>query len=318
MLRNRLIYCLLLLIASQSLFAQKVWIDTDIQFTKFGKDVDDGLALMIAFKEEKLDIKGISLIHKVDHGYKVTKKLAELYANYKIPIYKGVDDAATGKIEKNEAVVALAEALKKDPLTILALGPATNIVSLLHFYPEVAANIEQIVFCAGRQQNASFSPIGSKKLLLDYNYEIDSLSFKALLKTEIPVTLAGYEASDSLYLNKKDIKTIKNNGRPGDKWVARQLRDWLFSWKIALGVSGFIPFDVATIGSFLYPDYFVIQENKAVRINYRVNDSFFLVKDDYKTYLEIAETSKYPLRVNFVEAMKPAYKEKVMQLLLKK
>lgn len=313
-------YLLLIVLFVQAVpvFSQNVWIDTDIQFTKFGRDVDDGLALIIALKEERISIKGISLIHKVEHANRVTKKLAAYYAEYNIPIYKGVDDASKGTVEKNEAVIALAAALKKEPLTILALGPATNIASLLTYFPEVQPQIKEIVFCAGRQAGATFKPKGSKRVLLDYNYELDSGSFKKILDTNIPVTLAGYEAADSLYFYKEDIKAIKHNGRAGDKWVARQLSNWLFSWKIALGVKGFIPFDVATIGSFLYPEYFKSKQQQQITVNYRENDSYFLVKADHKTYLETSEQSKYPLKVTFVTEVEPAFKQKAMQVLLKK
>jgi len=41
---------------------KKIWIDTDIIFNKPGEEIDDGLALMMAFNNPDVDIKGISLI----------------------------------------------------------------------------------------------------------------------------------------------------------------------------------------------------------------------------------------------------------------
>ena len=86
---------------------KRVWIDTDIIFNKPGKEVDDGLALMMAFNNEEIDIKGISLIHQVDNGYKVTKKLLGYYCDKAIPVYKGTDDATKGPGTKTEAVEKL-------------------------------------------------------------------------------------------------------------------------------------------------------------------------------------------------------------------
>ncbi len=292
---------------------KKVWIDTDIMFDKFGKDVDDGLALMLAFQHPDIEIVGISLIHNVKHGEKVTKKLMEYYAPYEIPVYLGSDDAALSYGNKTEAVDALASALEKEELTILALGPATNIANLLKFYPETIGNITDIVFCAGRSRNYEFRPESAKKALPDYNFEIDSGSFKYILSSgKLPIILAGYEAAESLYLHQEDINRLKKRGKPGDRWAARQLKNWIFGWRIALGVEGFIPFDVATVGSVLYPDYFTIKKAQA-DLYYRENDSDFLIKTDKKSYLEVYTGADEQHNVRFASNMKEDYKNLIIQ-----
>jgi pyrimidine-specific ribonucleoside hydrolase len=304
--------CFLLSISS---FAEKkkVWIDTDIIFDKFGKDVDDGLALILAFQHPDIEIVGISLIHNVKHGQEVTRKLIKYYAQYDIPVYSGSDDASLSYGNKTVAVEALANALRKDMLTILALGPATNIANLLKFYPETISNIDNIVFCAGRSENYEFRPKNAKKALPDYNFEIDSASFKYILSSgKFPVTLAGFEAAEPIYLFKEDIKKLKKRDKAGDKWVARQLRNWIFGWRIALNVKGFIPFDLATVGVILYPEYFTVIKANA-KIIYRENDSKFLIKTDKKSYLEVYTDGKKEYDLQFVSKTKNDFRDLIIE-----
>ena len=59
--------------------------------------------------------------------------------------------------ESTEASRALADALRQDRLTILALGPATNIGTVLLQQPELADQIVEVVAVAGRRLGQSFS-----------------------------------------------------------------------------------------------------------------------------------------------------------------
>jgi len=295
---------------------KKIWIDTDIIFNKPGEEIDDGLALMMAFNNPDVDIKGISLIHKVDNGYAVTKKLLGFYGDDSIPVYKGTDDATEGPGTKTEAVEKLANALEKDELTIVAIGPATNIANLLEFYPEAAKNIKDIVFCAGRNKGISFLPENSNRGLPDYNFDLDPESFKRVLESDVQVTFSGYEASSSIYLYEDDIKKIKENGRPGDEWIYNMLQPWLQRWKQGLEVEGFIPFDCCTIGHVLYPDYFKYKRNIAVQINVRKNDCGAVIKADQKPFLEVSYDFDSPYTVDFVHQTYPSYKQVIMNDLL--
>jgi pyrimidine-specific ribonucleoside hydrolase len=295
---------------------QKIWIDTDIIFNKPGQEVDDGLALMMAFNNENIDIKGISLIHNVNNGYQVTKKLRGFYGNDDIPIYKGTDDATKGAGTKTKAVDALAKALEENELTIVAIGPATNIANLLEFYPEAAKNIKDIVFCAGRNRGEAFTTEGSPVGFPDYNFEIDPASFKKVIESDLHVTLSGYEASSSVFLYRDDLEKIGKNGRKGDEWVYQQLQPWITKWEEGLDIKGFIPFDCSTIGHVLYPDYFEYHRDISVTVNRRKNDSPSFSDVDEKPYLEVSYDIESPQTVDFVHTAKQGYKKVVMQNLL--
>jgi pyrimidine-specific ribonucleoside hydrolase len=81
----------------------------------------------------------------------------------------------------------LYEALKKK-LTILALGPMTNIATLIQNHPDIIPQIEKISICAAR--TLLFNPGNGKLNVFDYNYELDTKSMDVILNSPIPLVFA--------------------------------------------------------------------------------------------------------------------------------
>ena len=308
----RLLFTLLLLVYCHALFAQqervRVWIDTDNQMGRFGEDVDDGLALMMALHTDKLDIAGISVVENVKYSFVKTHHLLDWYDHSEgIPVYKGADGKEKfGK--RNEAVEALADALREERLTILALGPATNLGTLVQLYPELTPRIKQIVLCAGRRPGIAFTPGRGKRELSDYNFELDPHSFEVLLSSGIPLVFVGYEAAESIYLNKNAYRFLKESYAPGSGWVYKQLRSWERVWKVILkSPQGFIPFDVVTLGYLLEPDMIKCEP---VVINIEYDSS----KKDKPLLLADIEPGAFSSSI-YCHSVDTAYRQTVLQLL---
>lgn len=294
-----------------------IWIDTDIIFNKVAEDVDDGLALMLALNSERVNVAGIGLQRGVNNGYQVTQKMLGYYARYPIPVYKGADDIYAPYGSETEAVSALAAALGKQPLTIVAIGTATNIATLLELYPESAQNIKEIIFCAGRQRNVVFTARGSDVGLPDANFDNNPEALLKVLDSGLTVTLVGFEAASSIYLHWEDLRRIYANGRPGDKWVYRRLLYWLMLWKAGLHVDGFIPFDACTLGHVTHPEFLSYHRQIPIAVNTRANDATnWSKKKKIKPYLEVAYDFDSPYKVDFAYALNPEFKTKLMQELL--
>ena len=293
-----------------------IWIDTDIIFDRFGGDVDDGLALMMALDCPRVQVRGINLNRNVDAGERVTRRLLAHYARYPVPVYKGADDIFAGPDLRTVAVDRLAEALRVEPLTIVAIGAATNLANLLLFHPDVATRITQIVFCAGRREGLRFQAPKSRRALPDANFDNDPVSMMRVIESGIPVTFAGFEASSSIFIEASDIARIRRNGRPGDRWVARRLQLWRLIWQLALRLDRFIPFDACTIGSVLYPECFHYHCDIPVAANTRKNDAPLWKKGHDKSYLEVSYDFTSPHTVNYAYAIDPGYKTYLMNHLL--
>ena len=173
---------------------------------------------------------------------------------------------------ENDATRALAAALRKEKLHILAIGPATNVATVLKNHPELASQIIDISFCAGRQQGQAFKAGLEKAILMDYNFEMDVEAFRVVLDSGVKVVLSGFECSSYLFLGKVDYEFL-SNGSEGDKWVYEQLIPWSKRNELAYGTMGFIPYDTTPLGYYTHPEYFRFYEDIPTQINFKKNDA---------------------------------------------
>lgn len=312
--------CFMLLAVSnaQVQTTEKVWIDTDIAIGKFGRDVDDGIALIMALKSEELEIMGISLVRWPNYGYKVTQKLLGWYNNGPdIPVYKGITSTSPSNDCQNEAVEAMATALRKHEMTIIALGPVSNIAKMLQRYPELAPRIKNVVWCAGRQPNQKFAPGNGKVNVCDCNFEEDPEAARILIDSGVNISLAGYEAASKIYISKTDIAPLRESDNKGDRWLYKQLSKWLKIWRVGIGSKeGFIPFDAITLGSYIREDYMRKYENIPVKISEHKNDSRLWSLKRVKPYLMVSETFKGSLKVDYFYHTDTDYKQIILDNLL--
>lgn len=317
---KKIVIIVSLLLLSLPNFAQKkIWFDTDIMIgnpDRAPREVDDAITLMMTLKyQDKVKIEGISLITYVDYAYPVVEKMLKWYApELKIPIYKGSNTCTDLGVE-NEATKALAAALKKEKLTILALGPATNVATVLKNHPELASQIEEIVFCAGRTTDFHFKPGLEKITVSDYNFERDVESFRVVFDSGIKVVLSGFECSVYLFLGKTDYEFL-NNSFEGDKWVYDFLRPWSKRCELGFGSDGFIPFDTTPLGYLTHPNFFKYYENIPVDIITRPNDATFPPnRPQEKAFLEVSTASKSKWKCTYAYKTLPGFEEIVIESL---
>jgi len=227
-----------------------VWIDTDPSVAPGGHEVDDGLALLQAFHSSELLVRGVSVVFgnaALKEAMPIAEEIIERFGPKDLPIYPGAASADQLGIE-TPASRALASALQKEALTILALGPVTNIASVLRQDPELESRIIRIVAVSGRRPEQHFTTgaTGSKPFK-DLNFELDPKAFQVLLESKIPLTLAPWELSSQVWITATDLEKLKSH-HVELEWLYRAAVDWLHLWQERFGVSGFNPFDTLAVG----------------------------------------------------------------------
>lgn len=300
---------------------KRLWFDTDIMIglpERAPREVDDGITLMMALQQsDKIEIIGISIVTNVDYGYQVTEKFLKWYApNRGIPIYKGSDKCGDVGVE-NDATRALALALHKEKLHILAIGPATNVATVIKNHPELVTQIEDISFCAGRTPDFAFRPGLGKVTVSDYNFEKDVEAFQVILDSGVKVVLSGFECSAYMLLGRVDIEFL-NNAFEGDKWIYDQLIPWQSRNKALFGVNGFIPYDATPLGYFTHPEYFKFYKDIPAQINVKKNDATVVPPGkSEKPFLEVSYD--YPAKWKVLYAYKtlPGFEEILLESLMR-
>lgn len=303
---------------------KKVWVDTDLavgmkRYHREGySDVDDGYAILQLFKADNIDITGISAVFgntKIDDAYRLCKEMVNEFSPYPIPVFKGAGKRIDlGQVETNDAVEAMAKALRKEPMTILAIGPATNVGLLLLRYPELASRIQEVVLVAGRRTSTSYFEIGYPvRHAPDLNFDLDNDAFRILFQQGLKVVLCPFELSNKVWLTAKDLGRLKN-GMPGNEWLSEKSGPWLQQWLDA-GDIGFNPFDVLASHYLMAPED-IVMEPLVARLEIHANDMQW--QDDeqhFKPYLLCDKSAGYPIL--YCYDVVPDYHERLMESFLK-
>ena len=252
MMRSGALVSMTMLFAAASWTATPVWIDTDPSVQRGGHEVDDGLALIQAFHSPELVVRGVSVVFgnsPLDAALPIGQRLVRDFGPPGLPVLGGAANARQLGAE-TPASRSLAEALTREKLTILAIGPLTNVGTLLRKRPDLASRIERIIAVAGRRPGQRFATGTATTPFRDLNFELDPEAFQIVLDSHVPLVLAPWEISSKVWISAADLANI----RPG--WVLDAAADWLQRWKKNFGVDGFNPFDTLAVGYAISPSSF--------------------------------------------------------------
>jgi len=114
-----------------------VWIDTDPAVGVADRDVDDGFALLQAFNSPELALRGVSVVFgnaPLVQAWPIGLRIVGGFGPRGVRAYRGAAKAADLGVD-NAATRALTAALRREPLVILVLGPATNVATVLRNQP---------------------------------------------------------------------------------------------------------------------------------------------------------------------------------------
>lgn len=235
----------------------RVWLDVDTAIGEPMRDVDDGLALIQAFHSPELEIAGASAVYgnaPLDRALPIAREVAARFGPEGLDVKKGAASAEDlGK--PNDATAGMAEALEEGRATILALGPVTNVATLLRLRPDLATQIDAIVVVAGRRPGQRFLASETQEVPhRDFNFELDPEGMRVLLESDVPLVLAPWEVSSHVWLTTGDLNTLAIGGTESGMYVADKCRAWAAMWRARFGTDGFNPFDTLAIGWVAHPD----------------------------------------------------------------
>jgi pyrimidine-specific ribonucleoside hydrolase len=200
--------------------------------------VDDAVALMVAFAQEKLDILAVTTVAgNVPLEYTTRNARAILATmGVKSKIYKGASEplmpvyeevattvhGATGlgnyslpedelhPLEPESALVAMHRILSEaeKPVTIIAVGPLTNIAILIKAYPELKKKIEKLSIMGGAFKKGNKSPAA------EYNVLFDPEAAEIVFNSGIPIILASLDITLKAAMSGRDLLNLREVGNP--------------------------------------------------------------------------------------------------------
>jgi pyrimidine-specific ribonucleoside hydrolase len=240
-----------------------VWLDVD---TANGVgDVDDGLMMIQCFHSPEMTVRGVSVLFgntTLERAVPIAREITSKFGPPGLEPRVGAA-SADDRGRMTEAVESLAAALEERPLVILAVGPATNIATLLERRPDLASRIQSLVMVAGRRPGQRF--VTSTRQLQphpDANFEKDVEGMRTILASSVPLVLAPWEVSSHVWISREDLERLRR-ASPAGEWIASTSQYWINLWGVGIDGRGFNPFDTLAAGYVSHPEQI---ESKRVRV----------------------------------------------------
>jgi len=249
----------------------RVWIDTDAACNGGTADPDDCFAMLVLMDSPDVEIVGISTVFgnaPLSVVDRTTRDLVGRVAgNLDILVHSGSSTALeagrTTSIEPAHA--ALERALERGPLTIVSLGPLTNVAATLRRRPDLANNIGLLVLVMGRRPGHVFHPaegrnssgilFGHGPIFRDFNFSKDRTSAAIVLGLAERIILTPYAAAREVMVTRRDLARMRGGPRAA-AWLAERAGPWLDYWEEDIGLPGFYPFDALAALYVLHPQQF--------------------------------------------------------------
>ncbi|MGP8313839.1 nucleoside hydrolase [Enterocloster aldenensis] len=95
----------------------------------------------------------------------------------------------------------------KEPVTILALGPLTNIAMAILLDPDFENHVKEVLFMGG-----TFKVSGNQSPRASYNVMVDPEAAKVVYHSRIPVVQLGLDVCDKVTQRESDLEEIKKAG----------------------------------------------------------------------------------------------------------
>jgi len=203
---------------------KKVVIDTDC-------GVDDAVAIMIALAHTELQVLGVTTVNGNVGVKQVTEnvlRLLPVLGREDIPVYRGASrpliaqpHPASGvhgrnglgdvelpdagkRIEGSGAPDGILGLARGNPgLTLIALGPLTNVAIALNLYPELEELLGEIVSMGGALGRGNVTPYA------EFNYYADPESVQVVLESKVPLTVVLWDAALKMAHTEEDIRALR-------------------------------------------------------------------------------------------------------------
>jgi purine nucleosidase len=249
----------------------RVWIDTDAACDGGDADPDDCFALLVLMNSPDVEIVGISTVFGNAPLAVVDRTTRDLVGRVagsaELLVHSGSSTALEGERTPSiePAHAALERALEHGPLTIVSLGPLTNVAATLRRRPDLADNIGLLVAVMGRRPGHVFHPaegrsssgilFGHGPIFRDFNFSKDRTSASIVLGLAERISLTPYAAAREVMVTRRDLARMKGSPRAA-AWLAERAGPWLDYWEGDIGLPGFYPFDALAALYVLHPRHF--------------------------------------------------------------
>ncbi|MHB0999137.1 MAG: nucleoside hydrolase [Armatimonadota bacterium] len=216
-----------------------VILDTDI-----GTDIDDSWALAMMLKSPELDVKlVVSATFNTPERAKMVAKMLQIAGRTDIPVGIGVksDDERLrisgwvddydlndypGTVYK-DGVDAMINTImdSEEPITLICIGPLTNIAEALRRNPEIAGKARFV----GMHGSVYKGYEGNPEPQSEYNVHVDIKAAQQVFTADWDMTITPLDTCGLIFLDGNNYRTVRDSTDPLTKAVIDSYDVWLNS-----------------------------------------------------------------------------------------
>jgi purine nucleosidase len=229
---------------------RRVLIDTDLAMGAPGSDIDDGFALALALADPELSVELVTTVNgntDVDTATRLSKELLDRLDRTDIAVARGAGSAltppattptqpsagaaaghATSRVATQTDEVAAAALVRRilaEPgeLTIVAIGPLTNVALALSIEPAIAKQVKSIMVMGGvflEQTNVAAMPG-------EFNIWTDPVAAALVLASGAQLRIVGLDVTRRVRLSREHAAALESAGGDFGRFAAVCTRDWI-------------------------------------------------------------------------------------------
>ena len=242
---------------------------------------DDAIALMVAARHPQIDLLGVTVVA----GNQVLKKTLPntlsvcQHLNIDVPVYGGMDrplvrdqvvagdihgksgldgpvfEPLVRKAEEKHAVNYLIDTLMESAgdITLVPVGPLTNIAMAMRFQPEIVKKIKRIVLMGGAVGLGNYTPAA------EFNIYADPDAAHVVFSSGVPIVMMGLDLTNTALADLNIIERMEAIGNKAGKLFGDIMRFTLKS-QAAVGLSAGPVHDVTAVTYLVAPEIYHTQD----------------------------------------------------------
>lgn len=256
---------------------KRIIIDTD-------PGVDDSMAILLAFRSPELKIEGLTTVFG-NTGSDVTTtnalRLVELAGHPEVPVARGAEKPLLrpftgdgwrvhgrnglggvefpppqGQPDPRRGAQFIVDMVMANPgeITLVPLGPLTNIAIAVSLEPRIAQNVKEVVLMGGAAR-----AVGNVSAVAEANIRNDPEAANIVFHAGWPLTMVGLDVTEKSIMTPAYLESLKQANNPHTDFIYAIAQHYMTFYR-ASGVEGFHVHDSSAISYVIDPTLFTTKK----------------------------------------------------------
>lgn len=206
----------------------RIILDTDMAMGVPGSDIDDGFALALALAEPTIRVELVTTVNgnaDVESASFLSGELLARLGFPEIPVIAGAAAPLTAPDKRRGVPAAIREqfghhlpqpgyaaaelasraAAEPGEITVVAIGPLTNVAAAINLDPDFARNVKEIVIMGG----VFLAHTNRQSMPGEFNFWVDPEAADAVLRSGATIRLVGLDVTLQVRLTREHAEVMR-------------------------------------------------------------------------------------------------------------